>query len=77
MSNVQEAIREYLIEIENRTTLALRNIAELLARSGQPFDDRIKNHIATRANTWIEQTIDFVAIENAINKKTEKSHRAT
>lgn len=62
MTNVEEAIREYLTDIENQTkvyynAIALRNITEILSRSEQPFDEKMKAHIKTRANTCVKETI--------------------
>lgn len=71
MANVETAIRDYLIQIENRPTIALKNITEILSRSEQPLDDQIKTRIATRANTWINETIRWVDIENSLIQKSK------
>lgn len=68
MTNVEEAINEYLKDIEDQTKAALKNITEILAKSGKPFDERTRTHIKTRANTWIKDTIDWVDIENSVKK---------
>lgn len=71
MTNVEEAIREYLTDIENQTKVALRNITEILSRSEQPFDEKMKAHIKTRANTCVKETISWVDIENSVNLERE------
>lgn len=72
MSNVEEVLQKYMSDIENETKVALKNITEILSKSGQPFDEKIKEHIKTRANTWVQQTISWIEIENSLNLKSER-----
>lgn len=52
MTNLQSKIRKYLVDLENLTTEALETLAEQQSPSGQTFDDRMKEHFVTCAQSW-------------------------
>ncbi|XP_031640578.1 uncharacterized protein LOC116352242 [Contarinia nasturtii] len=63
-SDWRPVLNNYLSDFESQTTVILDKIVKLLSRSGQRFDTRIKEHFKKSVLNRLEQSLEFIEIQN-------------